>query len=481
MTLNAKHLRLLEDRGLEGETLVKFGVKSLDRADGDWVELPYYEGENVVNFKRRTISGDKMFNQQAGGKKCFWNINCLLDHTLADKPLIITEGELDALSALQAGFARVVSVPDGAPHAAQGTAEDGRKYSYVQDAMGALSNVKEIILCTDSDGPGVNLLNDLALRLGKARCKWVKYPKDCKDLNDALKRYGVRGVTETIARAQWFRVDGIYRMSELPPAPNNKAHRLGMGKLDDHYRMRAGDLCVIAGVPGHGKSTILNNIAERAVRLLNWPVAFASFEQKPQLDHRRNLRALFHGKPEWDQDGFEIEAADKWIDREFTFLVPNEDDEVTLQWVLERCAAAVIQNGAKLVIIDPWNELDHVRPPDMSLTEYVGFGVKQLRKFARKHDVHLIVAAHPRKLDRMKDGKYSIPSLYEISDSAHFYNKPDIGLIIHRNEDGSTLLRVAKSRYHEIIGTPGDVNLHFDARSRRYQDIEPPMRPQADD
>ena len=34
--------------------------------------------------------------------------------TLSNDPLIITEGELDALSAIQAGFPRAISVPDGA-------------------------------------------------------------------------------------------------------------------------------------------------------------------------------------------------------------------------------------------------------------------------------------------------------------------------------------------------------------------------------
>jgi Phage integrase family len=35
----------------------------------------------------------------------------------------------------------------------------------------------------------------------------------------------------------------------------------------------------------------------------------------------------------------------------------------------------------------------------------------------------------------------------------------DLGLVIHRNDDGSTLFRVAKSRDHRVYGEPGDVNL----------------------
>jgi twinkle protein len=70
-------------------------------------------------------------------------------------------------------------------------------------------------------------LNDLSLRLGPSRCKWVTYPKGCKDLGDALQNFGVRGVVETIARARWMVIDGVYRMSELPPLVAALPHDTG--------------------------------------------------------------------------------------------------------------------------------------------------------------------------------------------------------------------------------------------------------------
>jgi twinkle protein len=53
-----------------------------------------------------------------------------------------------------------------------------------------MQDVREIILAADGDGPGVNLMNDLAIRLGKARCKFVRYPKETKDFNEAFLKYG---------------------------------------------------------------------------------------------------------------------------------------------------------------------------------------------------------------------------------------------------------------------------------------------------
>ena len=42
---------------------------------------------------------------------------------------------------------------------------------------------------------------------------------------------------------------------------------------------------------------------------------------------------------------------------------------MTLEWLLGVLKQAVLRKEAQLVVIDPWNEMDHTRPPDMTLTE----------------------------------------------------------------------------------------------------------------
>lgn len=471
--LDQRHAELLEARGLDVEMLVRLGVETSDRLGSDCIAIPYFEGGQVVNRKYRTLAGPKRFSQEAGARKVFWNVDVIADPTLSDHPLIITEGEPDAFTAIQCGFPRTVSVPDGAPAEEIGDKETA-KYTFLENAPQALRDVKEIILCVDGDEAGANLLHDLALRLGKARCKWVRYPKSCKDLNDALRQYGPKGVTETIARAQWIAVPGVYRMSDLPPLPAKKAHRIGLPVLDEHYRLRLGDLAVYTGIPGHGKSTLINEVCCRMAENYGWPTVFASFEQQPQTDHRRNLRTWFNQKLVINQSEAELAAADEWIERMFSFIVPDEDDDVTLKWTLERCSAAIVRHGARIVVIDPWNEMDHDRPPDMSLTEYTGFAIKQFRKLARKHLVHVIVAAHPVKLKKLDSGDFSIPTLYDISDSSHWYNKSEVGLIVHRSQSG-TVIRIAKSKDHNEIGTPGDVQVEFNRYTGRYCVMEPDM------
>lgn len=474
--LNLSAVTALESRGLDIELIARLGIESSDRLPGECVVIPFFQNGVLVNRKYRTVAGEKAFSQDAGAVKCFWNLDVLDDDTLAGYPLIITEGEFDAIAAIQAGYPRTISVPDGAPKDAIGEDDSGAKYSYVRDVADKLRDVREIILAVDSDGPGVNLLNDLAIRLGKHRCKWVKYPKGCKDLNDALRLYGNKGVQETIRRAEWMRVDGVYRMSDLPPAPDFRAYEPGMDGLNERYRVRMCDFSVVTGVPSHGKTAFVNDFTCRLVEKYGWTVCFGSFEQHPQIDHRRNLRRWFCRAPVSRLTEDETAAADAWIDKNFVFIVPDEDNDADLPWVLERCAAAVVQYGAKVVVIDPWNELDHIRPSDMSLTEYVGFAIRQMKRFARKYQVHLIVVAHPAKMRKNDDGKYPIPSLYDISDSAHWYNKPDVGVVVHRTGEHETLIRVAKSRYHDIIGEPGDETYHFNTYQGRFEWVPPEVR-----
>ena len=75
---------------------------------------------------------------------------------------------------------------------------------------------------------------------------------------------------------------------------------------------------------------------------------------------------------------------------------------------------------------------------------------KNPKRFAAKHNVHVIVVAHPRKINKDKDGNVEIPTLYDIEQSAMRYNKADLGVIIHRN-NSITAARVAKSRYEDVI------------------------------
>lgn len=474
--LTPEHEAILEARGLDVEMLATRGLESLERAGGEWIRIPFLKDGEIVNSKTRTIAKpgveyEKRFFQEANAVKCFYNFDAITDPTLASEPLIITEGEPDAWSFLQAGFARTVSVPDGAPQeAAEDVIRDREtKYSYVFDALPLLKDVKEIILATDNDGPGHILRDELAHILGRARCKWLPYPKGCKDANETLMKFGIQGVRECVKRAAWMRLDGVYTLSELPPADSRVAYKTGLcnNAIDDILKVRLGDLMVLTGIPNMGKSALLTDLCCHLAWEYGWPIASFSPEQEAQSEHRDNLRQWYVRKPLEEMEGFEVEKADAWIEQMFRFIVSNDEDELSVEWYEERAAAAIIRYGCKVVTIDPWNELDHIYPNGMTETEYTGLAVRRLKRFARRHNVLVIIAAHPRKMERAGDGSFKMPSTYDIAGSAHWFNKPDICAIVHRTRECS-LIRTEKLKNHRTMGRPGERKIGFNRDTNRF-------------
>ena len=240
-----------------------------------------------------------------------------------------------------------------------------------------------------------------------------------------------------------------------------------------HWRFREGDLAVVSGVPSSGKTTVVNVIACMMATRHRWQTVFASFEQTPQRDHRRFLRTWYSAKLVVHQTPQEIDKADAWINQNFLFVAPG-DDEPTLEWVLERLSTAVVRHGVKLCIVDPWNELSPERPGDMSMTDYIGYALRALKRFARKHMIHVIVVAHPAKMRRLDNGRFPMPSLYDVSDSAHWKNRCDVGVIVHRENEETTLVRVEKSRYHDEIGRPGDAYVRYVWQRATFEAAEKP-------
>jgi Replicative DNA helicase len=509
MTMTDAMLETIEARGIDVELAARLGLDSVRRDGGEALVIPFKRDGQVVRRKYRFFDRDEgKWTADKGGERIAFNEDCLRDDSLIGQPLIITEGEFDAIAAIQAGFGRTISVPDGAPPPGERSAEDleaSAKYSWLRSIRPLLTpeRVETIIIAADGDDNGAALLQDLSVQLMRARCKYLTYPRlpkpmqdrlgreRCKDLNEVLQFYGSKGVVETINRAQWLQVDGVYLMSELPPVSTPPIWDIGFNLLSDHYKARPGDFVVITGVPGLGKSTFANDVCCRLALNHGLRIAWASFEQAPQRDHRRALRSWYgrpynilldvdprgdaprrQGTPAHQLSAAELAEADAWIDRHHVFIVPSEDDDVTLDWMLDRMEAAVVRFGVQVIVIDPWNEMDHTRARDETMTEYVGRAIKALKRFARKFEVHLILVAHPTKSLKDGDGKYKMPTLYDISDSANWYNKCDLGLIVHRETEDDTIIKVQKSRYHDVIGRPGEVCVHYSRDERRFIEQE---------
>ena len=109
----------------------------------------------------------------------------------------------------------------------------------------------------------------------------------------------------------------------------------------------------------------------------------------------------------------------------------------------------------------------------MSETEYVSQILGRVRRFSDNHGLHTWFVAHPRIMRREKaDGPLPVPTLYDISGSANWANKADIGLVVHRPNPASDRvdIYIRKVRF-KAEGKIGAVSLRWDYSTGRYSEM----------
>ena len=101
---------LMEVRKLDAGVIEHMGVRSAQHpALGEVVAFPYRKGGRPYAAKFRGVER-KEWRSTQGVSRGLFNEDVLKS---GDGPIVITEGEIDALSVMQAGYMRAVSLPDG--------------------------------------------------------------------------------------------------------------------------------------------------------------------------------------------------------------------------------------------------------------------------------------------------------------------------------------------------------------------------------
>ena len=490
------HQKWLESRKINLSAAIHMGCYSAKRGDdgqvsphseGDIFVLPFIKDGEIVGRKYR--GRGKKFWQDANGRKQFWNVDVLEDPELHDgnRALVIVEGEMDALAVMSAGYPWVVSVPDGAPPARDGDGnlifvpegtEDidpatDNKFSYLLADFESLSKVRKIIIACDADEAGARLGAELVRRLDRVRCSFVKFPETCKDLNEVLVSNGPEAVISMIEGAKPYPVDGVYRYSDFPPEEPIRTVSTGWQQLDEILKPYLGAFMVVGGFPGHGKSTWTMQLAANMAKKHGWPIAMASFEMRVVPYVTNALMAAFINGPIQYAAPKTLASATEFLERYFTFISPQrsvDDIDYDIDWLLDKMQVAVIRNGVKMVIIDPFNEIEHKKKHDESLTEYIGRAIRKLKAFAMQYQVLVCVVVHPTKAASAIDSAEL--SLYNLADSSHWANKADIGVIVGRVGDpqieSTTGIYVKKIRYQPDAGILGEALLTFDRSTRLF-------------
>ena len=440
----------------------------------DAVGFVYGDQSQPSAIKWRAIH-QKAFTQE-GAARHFYGIEFIPDDA---KELIIVEGECDALALASAGIA-AVSCPNGAPQMVSGKSfspEDDNKFSYIWEARELIDRCDKIILATENDKAGHALAEEIARRIGRAKCWAINYPAGCKDANEVIQQHGVEALKDVVSKSQPLPLKGVYSaksyiqdVQDIFAKGVGSGESTGIASIDDLFTIAEGQLSVVTGVPSSGKSEFVDQIMVNLAQNCSWKFAVASFENPPhfhiaKLSEKIVGKAFFEGEAE-RMTNKELTDCSNFIDKHFVFLDSRDGAVSTIDSIIDRAKQAVMRLGIRGLVIDPYNYIEKNTQSDES--QSISSMLTKVTAFAKAHGVHVWFIAHPAKMYPREDGSMPIPTGMSISGSAAWFAKADLGVTVHRVGD-DTEIHCWKSRF-KWIGKQGAVPLAYDKSTGRYSE-----------
>ena len=474
----------LLERGIDPETIGSYNVVGGTKYfhnGGEMDAIGFVYGDNEA-IKWRAVT-DKQFTQD-GSAQTLWGIETAPSDGL--KTIIITEGEFDALAIASAlgdcPDTLVVSVPNGAPQKVSNKrvdAAEDRKFAYLWAAKDVFEQAEKIILAVDSDEPGQALGEEIMRRVGRAKCYHLDLPEGCKDANDVLRIQGKERLVDLIDEASPTPLVGVYSANDyaddvafLYEKGLMKGMSTGFRGLDDVYTVLQGQLTVVTGLPGSGKSEFIDAVLVNLAEKEDWKFAIASFENPPAM-HIIKLSEKYARKPFFEghherMSADEMQESRSWVNDHFAFLDSKDGEAATIDSIIERTKMAVMRLGCRGLVIDPYNYI--AQNSGDNEHQAISEMLTRMVQFARSHDLHIWFIAHPAKMRANDQGKMPIPNGNHISGSAAWFAKADCGITVHRLGEHIEV-HSWKCRF-KWVGSIGSAELQYDPVTGRYKDRE---------
>lgn len=466
-----------QKRAITNNTLLRFNITEAReympqlKEEVDTICFNYYRNQELINIKFR--GAKKSFKMAKNGELIFYNIDAIKD----EYECIITEGEIDCMSLFECGIYNAVSVPNGAAVAGN------QRLEYLDNCYGYFDNKSKVTLMVDNDAAGLKLRDELARRIGYDKCFIVDYPDGCKDANDVLVKKGKEDLTYIVENAKPYPIEGVVSMDDMYETVVDfyengypQGFSAGIGEFDRLLTFYPGQLTVVTGIPGSGKSEFVDWIMASLAKKSGWNWGICSFENPPEFHVTKlaekfvNKSFAFRKDPNDRMNTNEFGYAIGMIDKHFKFVNISMVD-VTMDGLIAKATELVKRYGINGLLFDPWNCIEHKFTGENE-TKYVLECLNKLIIFLDKYKVHGILVAHPTKLQKDKStGKYEVPTLYNISGSAHFFNRTHNGFSIWRDFSTNMVdVHVQKVKW-SWLGTPGVATYQFDTMTRMYKQM----------
>jgi twinkle protein len=508
-TLDSWAIEWFGKRGISLSTLNDFGIKSYEKdiptGRSSTICFPYFVRDRHVNTKRRMIALDgnyiapetgkphKSFTQDRGAEKTVFGMNIV---PLDARAVVIVEGEIDALSVYESGWTNVISLPDGAALSATDAKLNALDHP---DVKHLLDNVEIIVIATDADEPGRKCAAALVEKLDEVKCWMVEWPDGINDANALLARDGAEALDAVLESAHPVDLEGIHyfdtdfeKVLKLHEHGYEPGASTGWENLDQFFTLTRGTVTVGTGLPGHGKTSLFVAMLMNAVHHHGWKGVMFNPEMGSPATILAKLSQLVANAPvlptaDQQMSRETLIKAMQYVQERVWLIDASQRDEeayatIGLPELLARAEKAHLRHGIDFLYLDPWNRLEATRPRAMTETEYVAYALNAIGRFARRHNVCVIIVAHPTKQETGRDGeREAMPTPYSIAGSAHWYAMADFIIGVHREKydeetKGITTVRTWKVREEGDHGNLGQCTFRFDLKGRRFYptDIQVP-------
>ena len=383
-----------------------------------------------------------------------------MNHCSDNGTLVITEGQIDSLSCIQAGIENAVSVPTG---------KNG--FTWIPYCWDWVNRFDRIVVFGDCENGSITLADELKRRwTTKVSVVRVDDYRGCKDANEILQKYGPAALRNAVENAEPPNIDCIKPMSAVEKVDIMKMELMSTGLesldkvLDGGFRF--GQLAILTGKRGDGKSTIASMFGCEALGQ-NYNCFFYSGEL-PDFFFRNWIDRQITRKKEIGQS--DEDQLNQWYG-ERAFIYDNSkvsDENVELLKAIE---IAAVQKNCKFIMID--NLMTALDPDlDTDLYRQQSKFVGNLATLAKRLNVFILLVAHPRK-------SFGNITNDDISGSSNITDRADIVLVYGRisqkekDEDETTTefdrrLEVLKNRLTGKLATEKNgIKLIFEPGSKR--------------
>ena len=471
-------------RELLPETVEKFKI-GFDKNNGA-IAFPYYlKGELIsIKLKKKKSDGSKFITRwtppgSKGGKSKSTLFN--VDSLTGNETVYIVEGEEDCMVLSQSGFQNVVSVPNGAQ-------------SCVGDFLDAVEPFEDIVICFDEDEAGRTGAAKLASALGEARCRIVNLPEGilvgenggtAKDITDFAKAGKLKEALERIENAEGETPESIRHISSFVDefkdsfinGPRDRGATTGFPSLDGLIGgRRPGEITVISGNTGSGKSTFCLNTALN-IAATGEAVLLGSFEQTiPAI--MRKMAQMVSGR--WwsmrEDDLGQVMSMDDLdqvvkVFSEIPLYVINVFGQMNTDEFTECVKFARRRLKVKTVILD---HIHFMLKHDRADSERIEIDntMLTLKQMTIERDLSCYVVAHPRK----KQDENPVISIEDFRGSSFISQVADNVLVVWRDRDISKLHpTMGRAEIHSLkcrseSGSEGKVDMAFSYSGQKFVD-----------